>query len=104
MPKIPINKYTVGATVLVLGVWYLKRRAGALVDAVNPANPDNVINQGFQSAVGEQNAATFFDHFFGLADLLDPFKSTQEKTYARQVWGIDADYQQLQNDQEVISE
>lgn len=31
----------------VLVVWYLKGQAGKAVQAINPVNPDNIFNQGF---------------------------------------------------------
>jgi len=37
------------AGVAVVGLWYLKGKAGQAVQAVNPLNHDNVINQGAQS-------------------------------------------------------
>lgn len=33
----------------VLAVWYVKRQATAIVEAVNPVSPDNVINQGVEA-------------------------------------------------------
>lgn len=43
----------IAAAVVVVGGWYLKKKAGETLQevgqAVNPTNPDNVINQGFNS-------------------------------------------------------
>jgi hypothetical protein len=45
------NKYLIlGAVVAGLGVAYmLKKGAGAAVEALNPVNPNNIINQGAES-------------------------------------------------------
>lgn len=37
------------AGAVVLALWYAKRRAGAVLDAVNPTNPDNLANRGFNA-------------------------------------------------------
>ena len=49
-----MNRWTPKTTLIVAGVavvglWYLKGRAGEALHAVNPMNQDNVINQGAQS-------------------------------------------------------
>jgi hypothetical protein len=46
----------VAAGVLLLGSWYVKRQAGEAVaavgQAVNPVNPENVFNRGFNAVYG----------------------------------------------------
>lgn len=54
---------------------------------VNPANPNNLINQAVTGVVGEGNMSTAGDYFFGAIDLLNPFNESDE--YAKKVWGIE---------------
>lgn len=54
---------------------------------VNPANPNNLINQAVTGAVGDKNMAAAGDYFFGAIDLLNPFNESDE--YAQKVWGIE---------------
>lgn len=54
---------------------------------VNPANPNNLINQAVTGVAGEKNMATAADYFFGGIDLLNPFNESDE--YAKKVWGIE---------------
>ena len=68
----------IAAAVVVVGGWYLKRQATETVkeaaNAVNPTNPDNVINQGFnsvyQSVTGSRGTlgTDLADFFHGLDD------------------------------------
>lgn len=54
---------------------------------VNPANPNNLINQAVTGVVGEKNMSAAGDYFFGAIDLLNPFNESDE--YAKKVWGIE---------------
>jgi len=66
----------IAAAVVVVGGWYLKKKAGETIQevgqAVNPTNPDNVINQGFnsvyQSVTGSEGTlgTDLADFFHGL--------------------------------------
>lgn len=66
---------------------FLYFKGGKIVNAINPANPDNVVNTAVEDTFGEENVATFFDYVFGGVDLINPFNKSD--TYAKQVWGLD---------------
>jgi hypothetical protein len=74
-----------GLGVLVLGYAYYKR--GQIIAAINPANPDNIVNTAVLSALGEDTYAEVGDYVFGAIDLLNPFNDSD--AYARQVYGLD---------------
>lgn len=83
-----------GAVVAVAGVvavigaaWYLKKNAGAIVDAVNPASQNNLAWKGVNATVGEARVASAADRIFGAVDLLNPWNESD--AYARQVYGLD---------------
>lgn len=68
----------IAAGLVIVGVWYLKNKATETVtdaaNAVNPTNPDNVINAGFnsvyQSVTGSDGSlgTDLADYFNGLDD------------------------------------
>ena len=64
-------------------VWYVKNKAGAVVTAVNPANPNNVINTAAKNLVGEQRLANATDRAFAAVDLMNPFNESDQ--YAKDV-------------------
>ncbi|WP_445354180.1 hypothetical protein ACJJI5_12385 [Microbulbifer sp. EKSA008] len=70
--------------VLLAWIWFKRKQ---IVDAVNPVNPDNVINQAAQNLVGEGRLQSGFDKYFAFWDLINPFNESDH--YARQVWGLD---------------
>jgi len=43
------NPYIVGGIIAVGALWYLKKKAGDVADAVNPLNNDNVFYTGYNS-------------------------------------------------------
>lgn len=53
---------------------------------VNPANPNNLVNQAVTKVVGEKNVATAADKVFGLMDLMNPFNESD--AYAKIIWGL----------------
>lgn len=72
----------------VLGVGATAAKAAKEVAPyVNPANPNNLVNQAVTGAVGEKNMAKAGDYFFGAIDLINPFNESDE--YAKKVWGIE---------------
>lgn len=50
MMKKEVIFYGIGALALLAVGYYLTQKAGSVVDAVNPANPDNVVNKTFTDA------------------------------------------------------
>lgn len=83
---VQIDGLTVVAGLAVIGaglVYWQGRRALA---AVNPADPDNVINAAVTDAVGEERISSVADHIFGAWDLLNPLAPEYRRDYAKQVW------------------
>ena len=73
---------------------YIYNKKEAIVSAINPADPQNVINQAVTKAVGQENIATAADYGFGAFDLLNPFASQERKNYAKLVYGIETQEEQ----------
>lgn len=73
-------------------VWLVRKKAGAVVNAVNPVNPDNVFNTAAKNVVGEQRLQGGFDRVFAGIDLINPFNESDD--YAKQViaGGMGFDY------------
>lgn len=83
------DRQAIGAVVLVAGgLWYLSRKAGSVVNAVNPLNNDNIFIEGVESLAGEENVATFGDYLFGGIALVNPWADETSKNYARDVYGV----------------
>jgi hypothetical protein len=68
------------------GLMALVDGASAVAPYVNPANPNNLVNQAVTGVVGEENVATAADKVFGLMDLLNPFNESD--AYAKIIWGL----------------
>lgn len=93
-----LNDNVAGILVLaalgVAGIWYLKSKVGAVANAVNPLNHDNVFHKGVESAVGQENLSKGSDYFFSAQDLLigavSPLHESSE--YSKQVYGLDFDF------------
>lgn len=81
-----------GVMVLVgiaaLGGLYLYTKRNDLIAAVDPTNPDNVVNNAAKDLIGEDRLAYGFDRFFGAIDLLNPLAPESRKQYARQIYGV----------------
>ncbi|WP_444957748.1 hypothetical protein [Microbulbifer sp. ZKSA002] len=72
------------ALALVAWLWFKRKE---IARAVDPTNPDNVINQAAQDIVGEDRLQSGFEKAFAFWDLINPFNESDH--YARQVWGLD---------------
>ncbi len=75
----PIPMYSTGAKAATV--------AKKVVPYVNPANPNNLVNQAVTRTVGEDNLAAGADYFFAGIDLINPFNKSDD--YAKKVWGIE---------------
>lgn len=58
------------------------------LNKINPASSENVVYQGLNKVVGEENVASGADYFFGAIDLINPFADSTRKEYAKQVYGL----------------
>lgn len=67
------------------GVYAARNKAGAVVGTVNPASPDNLVNQAAQSVVGVDRLQNGFDKLFATVDRWNPLASESRKRYAEQV-------------------
>lgn len=65
------------------GLFYLHHKRKKLIDSVNPASPNNLINQGAQTVIGKENLQNGFDQVFARIDLLNPFATPERKRFAR---------------------
>jgi hypothetical protein len=82
------------AGVLAVGVGLVVARnkigeaAGAVGAAINPANPENIVNKAVSSVAitGGHNGYSYDDHLFAALDLLNPWNDSD--IYAEQVWGV----------------
>lgn len=79
----------VGSVLMVRGK--IGAAAGAVVDAVNPASPNNVVNKAVNSVAikGAHNGYSYDDHLFAAIDLINPWNDSDN--YAKRVWGIDSE-------------
>lgn len=77
-----------GVALAGVGVWYLRRKAGSALNAINPANNENIFIEGLESAVGEDTVATVGDYLFGGIALVNPWADDTSKNYARGVYGL----------------
>lgn len=72
----------------VLGALYLKRKAEQVVKALNPVNPDNIINQQVIAIAGQDRINAVADLVFGGAELLNPFDTDDAgDQIGRDAWG-----------------
>lgn len=84
-----------GAVLAVAGVgvalgaaFFLRNKAAAVGAALNPANPENIVNKAVSSVAiqGGHNGYSYDDHLFAAMDLLNPWNESD--IYAEQVWGV----------------
>lgn len=74
---------------LALALWYVARKAGAVVAAVNPADPNNVFNQGANGiahALGVPAQDSIGTWLYGV---LHP--DNQQQADVAPAWGISGD-------------
>lgn len=73
--------------VLAALVWLWSKKE-KLVSAINPTDPDNVINQAAEAVAieGDHNGYSYDHHLFAAIDLINPWNESD--AYAEQVWGI----------------
>jgi len=76
-----IDGMMVFVAMLVGAVIYISIKRQAVVDAVNPANQENIINSAAKDVVGKENLQSVFNRIYGAVDLVNP--------WARQVWGLE---------------
>ena len=82
------KQFVAVGVVAVLGALYVKRKAGQAAEALNPVNPDNIINQQVVAVVGQDRLTTLGDLVFGGAELLNPFDTDDAgDQMGRDAWG-----------------
>lgn len=86
--SIQIDGLTVVAGLALVGAGLLYWQGRRAISAINPTNPDNVINAAVTEAVGEERISNIADHLFGMIDLLNPMAPEYRREYAKQVYGL----------------
>ncbi|WP_406827713.1 hypothetical protein [Microbulbifer sp. ARAS458-1] len=76
-----------GAAVVGAGLIYWQGKKA--LSAVNPSDPNNVINRAVTDAVGEDRISNVANHIFGAVDLVNPWAPDYRKDYAKQIYGIE---------------
>lgn len=65
-------------------------KLGDALNAINPANNDNIFRRGqvaaTDSLIGQDNRIAVEDTIFGALDLLNPWAPEERKRFARQVF------------------
>ena len=83
----------VGVTFAVGSAFLLRKKAGEAIGAggaaINPTNPNNLINKAVTSVAitGGHNGYSYDDHFFAAIDLINPWNESD--WYAQRVWGLE---------------
>lgn len=82
-----------GVVAAGIGIYVLRNKVGAaasaVVDAVNPASANNVVNKAVSAVAiqGGHNGYSYDDHLFAAIDLINPWNDSDN--YARKVWGLE---------------
>jgi hypothetical protein len=77
-----------GVVAAVGAIYFLRGKAGAVIDAINPASENNLINKGVTAVAitGGHNGYSYDDHFFAALDLINPWNESD--IYAETIWGL----------------
>ena len=93
MVRVRVDGIMVVAGVGLAAAYYVYSNRQKIKDFVakdlNPASQENLVFEGTQAVVGEENLQDAADYFFGAIDLINPFAPDYRKRYAREVYGMD---------------
>lgn len=78
----------VGVAAVVGGFYFFRGKLGSVVDAINPASANNLVNKAVTAVAieGGHNGYSYDDHFFAAIDLVNPWNESD--IYAETIWGL----------------